>query len=94
MIIVAGGLGSTTGAVIGALLFSFGGEWLRAVEEPMTIGGLQIPGVPGMRMVVFSIILILLMIFARNGIMGRNEFSWDWLLQRSRLGRMIQGKGR
>jgi len=94
IIIVAGGLGSTTGAVFGAMLFSFGGEWLRAVEEPMTIGGLQIPGVPGMRMVVFSIILILLMIFARNGIMGRNEFSWDWLLQRSRLGRMIQGKGR
>jgi branched-chain amino acid transport system permease protein len=94
IIIVAGGLGSTTGAVLGAMLFSFGGEWLRAVEEPMTIGGLQIPGVPGMRMVVFSIILILLMIFARNGIMGRNEFSWDWLLQRSRLGRVIQGKGR
>jgi branched-chain amino acid transport system permease protein len=45
-------------------------------------------------MVVFSIILILLMIFARNGIMGRHEFSWDWLLQRSRLGRMIQGRGR
>jgi branched-chain amino acid transport system permease protein len=94
IIIVAGGLGSTTGAVIGALLFSFGGEWLRAVEEPMNIGGLEIPGVPGMRMVVFSIILIFLMIFARDGIMGRNEFSWDWLLRRSRLGRMIQGKGR
>jgi branched-chain amino acid transport system permease protein len=94
IIIVAGGLGSTTGAVIGALLFSFGGEWLRAVEEPMNIGGLEIPGVPGMRMVVFSIILILLMIFARDGIMGRHELSWDWLLQRSRLGRMIQGKGR
>jgi branched-chain amino acid transport system permease protein len=94
IIIVAGGLGSTTGAVIGALLFSFGGEWLRAVEEPMTIGGFEIPGVPGMRMVVFSIILIFLMIFARDGIMGRHEFSWAWLLQRSRLGRMIQGKGR
>ncbi|HYA03139.1 MAG TPA: branched-chain amino acid ABC transporter permease [Syntrophobacteria bacterium] len=94
IIIVAGGLGSTTGAVIGALLFSFGGEWLRVVEEPMTVGSLQIPGIPGMRMVVFSIILIFLMIFARNGIMGRREFSWDWLLGRSRLGRLIQGKGR
>jgi branched-chain amino acid transport system permease protein len=94
IIIVAGGLGSTTGAVIGALLFSFGGEWLRVVEEPMTIGALEIPGVPGMRMVVFSVILILLMIFARNGIMGRNEFSWNWLLERSRLGRMIKGRGR
>jgi branched-chain amino acid transport system permease protein len=94
IIIVAGGLGSTTGAVIGALLFSFGGEWLRVVEEPMTFGSLQIPGIPGMRMVAFSVILVFLMIFARNGIMGRREFSWDWLLVRSRLGRMIRGNGR
>jgi branched-chain amino acid transport system permease protein len=93
IIIVVGGLGSSTGAVIGALLFSFGGEWLRAVEEPMTIGSLHIPGIPGMRMVVFSVILIFFMIFARQGVMGRREFSWDWLLNRSRLARMIQGRG-
>ena len=84
IIIVAGGLGSTTGAIIGAVLFSVGGELLRAVEEPMDIGPLHIPGVPGMRMVIFSIILILLMLFARSGIMGRNEFSWDWLINKIR----------
>jgi branched-chain amino acid transport system permease protein len=91
IIIVAGGLGSTTGAVIGALLFSFGGEWLRVVEEPMSIGSLHIPGIPGMRMVFFSVILVFLMIFVREGIMGRKEFSWDWLLHRSRLSRMVRG---
>ena len=91
IIIVAGGLGSTTGAFIAALLFTFGGEWLRVVEEPMTILGLDIPGIPGMRMVVFSIILILLMIFARRGIMGRREFSWQWLL--NALVRFRAGKG-
>lgn len=92
-IIVAGGLGSTTGAVIGSFLFSFGGEWLRAVEEPMEIFGFEIPGIPGMRMVIFSIILIFLMIFVRRGIMGRNEFSWDWLLERSPLSRVFRGGG-
>jgi len=89
-IIVAGGLGSTTGAVIGSVLFSFGGEWLRAVEEPMQIMGLEVPGIPGMRMVLFSAILIVLMIFARRGIMGRNEFSWDWLVERSPLAPIFQ----
>lgn len=79
IIIVVGGLGSTTGAVLGALIFTFGGEWLRVVEEPMTILGLHIPGIPGMRMVVFSLILVAVMIFARHGILGRNEFSWRWL---------------
>jgi branched-chain amino acid transport system permease protein len=57
----------------------------------MSIGSLQIPGIPGMRMVFFSIILIFLMIFVREGIMGRKEFSWDWLLHRSRLSRLVRG---
>ncbi len=39
IIIVIGGLGSTTGAVIAAVLFIWGGELLRVFEEPMTIFG-------------------------------------------------------
>lgn len=82
IIIVIGGLGSTTGVTIGAILFAWGGEALRAVEEPITIFGHHYAGIPGMRMVIFSAILILVMIFARSGIMGRREFSWqgffDW----------------
>ncbi len=80
IIIVVGGLGSTTGAVIGAALFTWGGEALRIVERPMDFGLFEIPGIPGMRMVIFSILLMLVIIFARRGIMGRAEFSWDWLL--------------
>jgi branched-chain amino acid transport system permease protein len=79
IIIVVGGLGSTTGAVIGAVLFSWGGEALRVVESPLQLGFVTIPGVPGMRMVLFSVILMVVIIFARNGIMGRREFSWDGL---------------
>ncbi len=76
IIIVVGGLGSSTGALITAVLFVLGNEGLRVVEEPFTIGTLAIPGIPGMRMVIFSLILIGVMIFARRGIMGREEFSW------------------
>ncbi|MCX7822300.1 MAG: branched-chain amino acid ABC transporter permease [Syntrophobacterales bacterium] len=79
MIIVVGGLGSTTGAVIGATLFAWGSEALRIVESPMQIGSLYIPGIPGMRMVIFSVILMVVIIFARKGIMGQREFSWDWV---------------
>ncbi len=83
IIIVVGGLGSTTGAVIGAILFAWGGEALRVVEEPLTIFGLRYEGIPGMRMVIFSAILVCVMLFARSGIMGRREFTWqglfDWL---------------
>ena len=79
IMIVVGGLGSTTGAIIGAVLFAWGGEALRIVEQPMEIGPFTIPGIPGMRMVIFSLILMLVILFARKGIMGRSEFSWDSL---------------
>jgi branched-chain amino acid transport system permease protein len=29
--------------------------------------------------VVFSVILVGIMLFARRGILGRSEFSWRWL---------------
>jgi branched-chain amino acid transport system permease protein len=86
IMIVVGGLGSTTGAVIGAVLFAWGGEALRIVERPLTVGTFTIPGIPGMRMVIFSLILMVVIIFARRGVMGRNEFSWNWLLGRRTKG--------
>ena len=79
IMIVVGGLGSTTGAIIGAALFAWGGEALRIVEQPMEIGRFTIPGIPGMRMVIFSLILMLVILFARKGIMGRSELSWNFL---------------
>jgi branched-chain amino acid transport system permease protein len=80
IMIVVGGLGSTTGAIIGAALFAWGGEALRVVERPISLGVFTIPGIPGMRMVFFSLILMIVIIFMRQGIMGRKEFSWDLLL--------------
>ena len=79
IIIVLGGLGSMTGACVAAILITWGGEFLRIVEEPFKIGSYTIPGIPGMRMVLFSLVLVLLMIFARRGLMGTKEFTWDAL---------------
>ena len=89
IMIVVGGLGSTTGAVIGAVLFAWGGEALRVVEKPFDLWFVHIPGVPGMRMVIFSLLLMVVIIFARRGVMGRSEFNWSPLL--SRLDRMVKG---
>ena len=79
IIIVLGGLGSITGSVITAFSFAIASELLRAVEAPMNIGPIHIPGIAGMRMVVFSALLVLLMIFYRRGIFGQFELSWDWI---------------
>ncbi len=78
IIIVLGGLGSTTGAIIGAILVIGGSEWLRFLDElniKIDSLNLYIQSTPGLRMVVFSIVLILVMLFARKGIMGYYELS-------------------
>ncbi len=77
MIIVVGGLGSVTGSIIGSVLVTTMLEWLRFVENPITIWSINIPGIPGMRMVIFSLLLIIVIIFRREGIMGMREFSWN-----------------
>ena len=75
IIIVLGGLGSTTGAIIGTVLVMGGSEWMRFLDEPIHLFGFNAPAMPGMRMVVFSLGLIFIMLFAREGIMGKRELT-------------------
>jgi branched-chain amino acid transport system permease protein len=80
IIIVLGGLGSITGSTVTAILFAFLQELLREVEAPHTIGSWTFPGIPGMRMGVFSVILVVLMIFYRRGLFGQRELSFEDVL--------------
>ncbi|MBL3538733.1 branched-chain amino acid ABC transporter permease [Aminivibrio sp.] len=86
MITVAGGLGSITGSLIGSVVITVLLEWLRIVENPLVIGDFEIPGIPGMRMVIFSLSLILIILFRSEGIMGMREISWNRLFGRSARG--------
>jgi branched-chain amino acid transport system permease protein len=77
LIVVAGGLGSITGSLVGAAVITLMLEWLRIVEAPMNFGFFEIPGIPGMRMVIFSVALVLIILFRRQGMLGTREFSWN-----------------
>lgn len=77
MFVVAGGLGSLTGSILGATIITILLEWLRFLEEPMDIGIIQIPGIPGMRMVVFSVVLLTIILKRREGLMGTRELTWN-----------------
>jgi len=87
---VMGGMGSLTGSVISAFLYTVFLEALRPLESQFTIGSLTIPGIPGMRMVIFSILLLLVILFYRKGLMGNKEFSWDGLFRL--IKRIIPGR--
>lgn len=77
MFVVAGGLGSLTGSILGATIITILLEWLRFLEEPMDIGIIQIPDIPGMRMVVFSVVLLAIILKRREGLMGTRELTWN-----------------
>lgn len=76
MFVVAGGLGSLSGSIVGAGIITVLLEWLRAIEEPMEFFSFEIPGIPGMRMVVFSVVLLAIILYRREGIMGSREITF------------------
>jgi branched-chain amino acid transport system permease protein len=90
---VLGGIESLTGGIIASGIYTLMSEMLRAVEAPRTIFNINIPGIPGLRMLVFAVMLLLLILFARSGIMGPREFSWDWLLNLFKGRKNKSGKG-
>ncbi len=77
IIIVLGGLGSMSGAILGTFLFLGSMEFLRPLDQTSWHIGF-IHGIPGLRMVVFSILLLLIMLFARRGLFGNKEI-WDYV---------------
>jgi branched-chain amino acid transport system permease protein len=94
LIIVIGGMGSVTGSILAAFLVTAAKEWwLRFLDQTMTIGDFHVPLLrTGFRMVVFSVILMLVVLFWRKGIMGQKEFSWDGLLNFfKRIGNRFRG---
>ena len=75
LIVVIGGIGSVTGSVFSSFLFVACSEWwLRFLDEKQIIGDFEVPLLrTGFRMVVFSVIIMIVVLFFRRGIMGDKE---------------------
>ena len=78
LIVVIGGMGSITGSVLASFLFIACSEWwLRFLDSEQILFGVQVPLLrSGFRMVVFSVIIMVVVLFFRKGIMGEREL-WD-----------------
>ena len=76
LIVVIGGIGSITGSVLASFLFVASSEWwLRGLDSGSFLG-LELPLFRnGFRLVVFSVIIMIFVLFFRKGIMGTKEFS-------------------
>ena len=75
LIVVIGGIGSISGSCLASFLYIACSEWwLRFLDNTMYIGGTQVPLLRnGFRMVVFSVIIMIVVLFFRQGIMGSRE---------------------
>jgi len=75
LIVVIGGIGSVTGSCISSFLFVAASEWwLRFLDQKQVIGTFEVPLLRnGFRLVVFSIIIMIVVLFFRKGIMGTRE---------------------
>ena len=75
LIVVIGGIGSITGSVLASFLYIFSSEWLLRGLDSGTFLGINAPGIfkNGFRMAVFSIIIMVIVLFFRKGIMGDKE---------------------
>ena len=90
LIVVIGGIGSVTGSCIASFLFIACSEWwLRFLDNAnLNFTPLQILR-PGFRKVVFSVVIMLIVLFYQKGIMGEHEFSIAGILKRLRMLRIM-----
>ena len=68
IIVVLGGMGSLTGTVVAAIILGILNELLHVIDQ--------------WRLVIYSILLIIMMIFRPEGLLGSREFSFVGLIKR------------
>ena len=75
IIVVLGGLGSLTGSVIASIVIVFYNLWFCTR-----------PWVPDFfksnPKIIYGVILVGIMLFRSSGILGTNEFTWNWFYQK------------
>lgn len=97
LIVVIGGIGSVTGSCISSFLFIIFSEWiLRFLDNDTYIGSFHVPLLrAGFRKVVFSVVIMIIVLFFRQGIMGTREFSirgiYNFLTGKSRKKKIAKG---
>ena len=79
LVVVIGGVGSISGSLIAAFIYYTSSEWwLKFLDLETFVGEAKtkVPLLgPGFRMVVFSVLIMVIVLFFRRGIMGTKEIS-------------------
>jgi branched-chain amino acid transport system permease protein len=79
-----GGPGTISGAILGAAIVTFFTQLARPIQEGFTLFGLEVPPLIGLIQVLIAMIIILVMIYRPQGLLGRYDITWGTLLEKSR----------
>ena len=85
LIVVIGGIGSVSGSCIAAFLYIACSEWwLRFLDSgKLPFGNIDVPFFrDGFRKVVFSVVIMIIVLFFSKGIMGNKELSFVGLIRK------------
>ncbi len=97
--LVIGGMQSLAGAVVGVMLISVVIDIFRRAEAGFSLGSANVSIPAGSQELILAGIMLLILIFRKDGIMAGKEFQWPWSLRddgnvASDLRRSIVASGR
>jgi len=82
--LVVGGLGSLSGAVVGVIAVTAVVQALRTLEQGVTVGGSSVTLPPGSQEIGLGLVLALIMVFRPTGLTQGRELAWPWRRARPR----------
>ena len=83
LIVVIGGIGSVSGSCIAAFLYIACSEWWLRFLDSGAIGSIQVSFFrDAFRKVVFSVVIMIIVLFFSKGIMGNKELSFAGLIRK------------
>jgi len=83
IMVVLGGMGSISGAVVGAIIMTLTPELLRPIEDGVSLGPLEFGALYGLSNIIIAIGFILVMIFRPQGLLGDRELGLALLGRRT-----------
>ena len=76
--VILGGMRSVSGVVLGTFVISLGNEIVRTLENGPELLGVKLPEMFGLTGFFLGAVIVLTMIFRRNGLLGDMEFEDIW----------------
>lgn len=84
--LVVGGMKALSGAVLGVVVISFVTDILRRMEAGVSFGGGELALPAGSQEVVLAVVMLLVLIFRRDGLTRGREFIWPSLRRQTGSG--------